>query len=87
MTIKTTWVLKYNDNGSVRREEYTDRIALDERVAVLVTHGCVCVVVPIRDEGKMRVVGATGDYSGLILGPARGARFLHIQPRMRMPRK
>lgn len=80
------WVLKFSDEGNVRREEHDNRVKLDERVAELVLKGAVCVVVPKRDEGKMQVVGTVGDYNGLIIGPARGARFLHIHPRNKMPR-
>lgn len=85
--VDMTYILKFNEEGAVKREEHTDRVKLDDRIAELVLLGRCCVVVPKQDESKVQVVGTVGDHNGLILGPARGAKFLQIKPRNRMPRE
>lgn len=77
-----TYILKFNEGGEVKREEHADRAKLDDRIGELVLLGRCCVVVPKQDEPKVQVVGA--DAHGLVLGPARGAKFLQIKPRFRV---
>lgn len=74
------WVLKYPgaQRGVVEREEFTDREALDECVAKLVQQGRCCVVIPKLDE---RAIALQEHNGGLLLGPAREARFLSVLPK------
>lgn len=80
MSALNGWVLKYpgEQRGVVEREEFTDRAALDDRVAALVQQGRCCVVVPKLDE---RAIGLVARDGGLLLGPSREARFVSILPR------